>query len=192
MYHKKRVSLCDKQQRIIIIGTSCSGKTTLAQQVSQQLAIKHVELDELHWLPGWQEREPAVFRQMVTDVVSGDSWVVDGNYSIVRDILWSRATRIIWLDYPLSTVLFHAVKRTVMRVTTRLPVCAGNVETFRQAFFSRDSIIWWVLKTYHKNRRKYPKLLASELAAHTEVVICKSRKDTKQFLHWSVNRWRAK
>ena len=76
MYHKKRVSLCDKQQRIIIIGTSCSGKTTLAQQVSQQLAIKHVELDELHWLPGWQEREPAVFRQMVTDVVSGDSWVV--------------------------------------------------------------------------------------------------------------------
>ena len=76
MYHNEGVSLCSKQQRIIIIGTSCSGKTTLAQQVSQQLAIKHVELDELHWLPGWQEREPAVFRQMVTDVVSGDSWVV--------------------------------------------------------------------------------------------------------------------
>jgi adenylate kinase family enzyme len=48
MYHNKGGSLCGKQQRIIIIGTSCSGKTTLAQQVSQQLAIKHVELDELH------------------------------------------------------------------------------------------------------------------------------------------------
>lgn len=171
-----------KPRRIVVIGTSCSGKTTLARKIAQQLAIKHIELDELHWLPDWQEREPVIFRQLVEEAIAGDSWVVDGNYSIVRDILWPRATMIVWLDYPFSTVLFQAVKRTVTRVITRQTVCAGNTESFRLAFLSRESIIWWVLETYHKRRQEYPALLASELVAHADVKICKNRKEARRFL----------
>jgi len=38
-------------KRIVIIGTSCSGKTTLAKTIALKLNIKHIELDKLHWKP---------------------------------------------------------------------------------------------------------------------------------------------
>lgn len=37
--------------RVVIIGTSCSGKTTLAGTLAAALATPHIELDALHWLP---------------------------------------------------------------------------------------------------------------------------------------------
>lgn len=169
-------------QRIVIIGTSCSGKSTLARQLSQQLSIQYIELDELHWLPDWQERDVADFRHLVTEAVAGESWVVDGNYSCVRDILWPHATLIVWLNYPLLTVLFQAVKRTLMRTITRQPVCAGNTETFWRALLSRDSIIRWILQTHYEYQREYSVLLESELTAQAKVIICSSRQETKQLL----------
>jgi hypothetical protein len=31
--------------------------------------------------------------------VAGNASVLDGNYGIVRDLVWRRATHLIWLDY---------------------------------------------------------------------------------------------
>ena len=39
--------------RIVVVGTSGVGKTTLAKDIAAALAIPHVELDALHWDPGW-------------------------------------------------------------------------------------------------------------------------------------------
>jgi len=88
-------------QRISVVGTSGSGKTTLARQIFQSIDIPHIELDALHHEPNWTEAPIDVFRKRVEQSLSGNSWVVDGNYSKVRDIVWSRADTVIWLDYPL-------------------------------------------------------------------------------------------
>ena len=61
--------------------------------------VPHVELDAIHWLPGWVEQDPAEFRAGVSQAIAGPRWVVDGNYTRVRDLVWSRATTIIWLNY---------------------------------------------------------------------------------------------
>jgi adenylate kinase family enzyme len=106
-------SIPDCGRRISVVGTSGSGKTTLARQISQRLAIPHVELDALHHEPDWQEAPIDVFRKRVEQSLSSDSWVVDGNYSKVRDIVWSRADTVVWLDYSLPVIMTRLLRRTL-------------------------------------------------------------------------------
>jgi adenylate kinase family enzyme len=75
------------QHRIIIIGTSCSGKSTLAKHLKKKLVIPHIEMDHLYWAPDWRPVPPEDFQQKVAMSVKSESWIVDGNYSSVRDLI---------------------------------------------------------------------------------------------------------
>ncbi|NQY64279.1 MAG: adenylate kinase [Alteromonadaceae bacterium] len=169
-------------KKIVIIGTSCSGKSTLAVKLSKILKFDHIELDELHWLPNWQEREDTEFCRLVDSKTSGDSWVVSGNYSASRDILWDKADTIIWLNYPFTLIFYRALVRCFVRASTRQKLFAGNVETFRHSFLSKESILLWVLKTYHANKRKYLKLLNSGMTKNKQVFIFKKQNQLDQYL----------
>lgn len=175
------LSLSDCGRRISLVGTSGSGKTTLARQISQHLAIPHVELDALHHEPNWQEAPIHVFRKRVERSLSSDSWVVDGNYSQVRDMVWSRADTVVWLDYTLSVIMTRLLQRTIRRVVTQEELWSGNRETWRQTF-SRDSILLWTLQTYRQNRQKYPVLFAQPEYAHLKIVHLRSPKTTQAWL----------
>lgn len=168
-------------QRISVVGTSGSGKTTLARQISQRLAIPHIELDALYHEPNWTEAPTDVFRKRVEQALSGDSWVVDGNYSKVRDIVWSRADTVLWLDYPLPVIMRRVVRRTFQRVVKQEELWNGNRETW-QTTFSRDSIILWALTTYQKNRNQYLILLSQPEYAHLKILHLRSPKTTHTWL----------
>ncbi|BAU44279.1 AAA family ATPase [Leptolyngbya sp. O-77] len=171
-----------RPQRIAIVGTSGTGKTTLAQQVGRQLGITHVELDALHWEPNWTAAPPEVFRARVAEALTGDRWVVDGNYSSVRDLVWGRADTIVWLDYPFGLVLWRSLRRAIWRSTSGIELWSGNRETWRQTFFSHDSILLWVLRTYHRRRREYPLLFSQPEYAHLRVVRVRSPQETRSWL----------
>ncbi|MFT7131416.1 MAG: hypothetical protein ACI81O_000118 [Cyclobacteriaceae bacterium] len=132
------------------------------------------------------EREDGEFRALVSQVVLADSWVLDGNYSVVRGIVWPRATTMIWLNYSFGLVLFRAFTRSVIRAATRQPLFSGNIETFRQTFLSRESIIWWVLKTYHLKRRSYAILLQEKKAKGVNVIEFNSQKTVDAYLKNSL------
>jgi adenylate kinase family enzyme len=168
-------------QRISVVGTSGSGKTTLAREISQRLAIPHVELDYLHWEPNWTEVPNEVMRQRLDVALSSNSWVVDGNYSKVRDLVWGRADTIVWLDYSWFVVMSRIVPRTFSRVVTQKEVCNGNRETWKTTF-SQDSIILWALQTYSKNRREYPLLLQKPEYTHLNLVHLRSPQAAQNWL----------
>jgi len=167
-------------ERIIVIGSSCAGKSTFAQKLAKKLNKKYIELDQLHWLPNWQERSDPEFRHLVDTATASRSWIVDGNYSVTRDITWPKATCIIWLNMPFHVVLYSAFKRSLMRAITQEKVCAGNTESFRHSFFSRESVILWVLKTYFPKRHSYRKLLA--LHQNISIVELNNRKAIQAYL----------
>ena len=148
-------------RRINVIGTSSVGKTTTAAAIAALLRVPHVELDALHWEPGWREAAPDVLRARVRDAISGDGWVVDGNYAMVRDLVWERVEAVVWLDLPLRTVLSRYVTRTIRRVARREELWSGNRESLSSHLFSRDSLLWWILTTYRRRRREYPPQLAA-------------------------------
>ena len=167
---------------IVVIGSSCSGKSTFSQKLSNKMALEYIELDQLHWLPNWQERADDEFRGLVKQATASDTWVLDGNYSVVRDIVWPRATKIIWLNHSFSLVLYRSFTRSIVRAVTKKKLFAGNVETFKQTFFSRDSIILWVLQTYHQKRKRYNKLLPQLKFQGIEIIELNNQKQVQQYL----------
>jgi adenylate kinase family enzyme len=148
-------------RRVNVVGTSCSGKTTFAAALANTLGIPHVELDALHWEPNWKEASSEAMRERVAAAVAGDSWVVDGNYSVSRDLVWARADAVIWLDYPLRTILRRYWIRTRRRLLSREEIWpgTGNRERLGNHLVGREGLLWWILSTYHRRRREYPILM---------------------------------
>ncbi len=169
-------------RRIVVIGSTCSGKTTLAAQLAQLLGVCHVELDALNWQPNWIQSPPEVFRACVADALSANAWVVDGNYSKARDIVWGRADTIIWLDYALPVILARLTKRTLRRVITRQELWNGNRETLRGALLSRDSLFMWALKTYRRRRKETPIWFAKPEYWHLTIIHLRSPRATERWL----------
>ncbi|HRE58423.1 MAG TPA: adenylate kinase [Candidatus Kapabacteria bacterium] len=170
--------------KIVVVGTSGSGKTTLAMKIKAALRIPHIHLDSLYWLPNWRERSVEEFRRITKEALSAtDSWVCDGNYSAVRDLIWREATHIIWLNYSPGLVFWRGLKRTCRRVFLKEEFIHGNYESFTHAFLSRNSILWWILTTYKVRRKRYPLLLeAEQKKRNVHVVIVHNPHELEKFL----------
>src|SRR4051794_6645342 len=106
-------------RRIAVVGPSGVGKSTMATALAKRLGLPHVELDALHWEPNWTEANPEVLRERVTQALSGPGWIVDGNYSKLRDLIWGQAELVVWLDFTLSVVMRRLFRRTVARAVKR-------------------------------------------------------------------------
>lgn len=145
-------------ERVIVVGTSCCGKTTFSRRLAAILGQSHIELDALHWGPHWVAKPTEEFRRLVERAVAGERWVADGNYRAVRDVIWPKATAVIWLNYSFITVFRRALMRTLRRSLSGEELYAGNRESLWRAFLSRESILWWVITTFTRRRRNYREL----------------------------------
>jgi adenylate kinase family enzyme len=168
-------------QKVVVIGTSGSGKTTFARSLAARLGFSHVELDSLSWGPNWTERPVEEFSALVQEATNVSNWVCDGNYSKVRDLLWRRADTIIWLDYSLWVVMRRVIWRTMRRVFLREVLWSGNREEFWRTF-TRDSIIWWAWTTHARRKREYPERLARPENAHLTVFRFASPREAERWL----------
>lgn len=159
-------------KRIVVIGTTSSGKSTLAKQISERFDMDFIELDALHWEPNWQEAPLEVFRERVRLATRSNVWVAAGNYHVVRDLVWPQAQAVIWLDYPFPIVFWRLLKRTVYRSVTKEKLFAGNVESFgtHLKLWSEDSLFHWLFKTYWRRKRETPLLLARPEHSHLALI----------------------
>ena len=114
--------------------------------------------------------------------MKGDRWVVDGNYSKIRDIVWSQADTVVFLDYPFWLVMGRLLQRTLRRSLKQEELWNGNRESIYKSFLSQDSILIWMLKTYSKNRKKYPALLQQSEYKHLSFIHLQSPQLTKTWL----------
>ena len=168
--------------RIVVIGNTGSGKTAVASRAAEALDVTHIELDALHWEPDWVEASRDVFRQKVTDAIQIDSWVSDGNYSKVRDILWKRADTIIWLDYPFHVSFLRLLRRTIRRIIYREELWNDNRESLRMAF-STDSILLWSIKTHSRRKREYPEIMKDPEYSHIKFHRHRNPEETEAWLN---------
>ena len=157
-------------RRISIIGSTGSGKSTLGKSLSARLGVEHTELDDLYWLPEWCERDGSEFRQLVDQATAAPAWVIDGGYSEVRDLVWGRADTLIWLDQSLPRTTLQLIRRTFLRNARHVSCCNGNIESWGRSL-GRDSIIRFLFKTYHRNRRLLPEALRQYGDGKTVIVL---------------------
>lgn len=171
--------------RIVIIGSTGSGKSTLAEQLSQRLGLEFIELDALSWMPGWVQRPTEDFRALVQQQVISERWVMAGNYSSVRDISWSRAQAVIWLDYPFWTIFRQLFRRTLKRWWTQELLWGTNRETLWQQlklWSPQDSLFSWLIVTYSRRRREYPILFQQPEYRHLHLIHLHTPQETRVWL----------
>jgi adenylate kinase family enzyme len=167
--------------RVVVVGTSGSGKTTFAKSLARCVNVPHIELDALNWGPNWTERPAEEFHAGVTEAMAAPAWICDGNYSRVREMLWQRATTLVWLNYSFPVVFYRAVHRTVTRAISRERLYSGNRESLRQ-IVDPDWIPWWVIRTFRRRRREYGALLKSRRFEHLQVMEFRKPRDAEEFL----------
>ena len=169
-------------RRVVVGGSTASGKTTFARELAYRVGVPAIELDAIRHGPNWTETPDPIFRERVAAATAGDAWVVDGNYSFVRDLTWGRADTLVWLDYPLWLVLWRLFWRTNRRIIQRERLWNDNRERFSNAYLSKDSLYVWVFRSYWRRRRMWPRFLAEPMHAGLVVHRFRSPADATRWL----------
>lgn len=169
-------------QRIQIVGLSGAGKTTLGRLIAGRFGLPLIDLDALYWEPGWVEVGHAELSRRLARQVSGDGWVVAGNYlRTTEPQLWSRLTQLVVLDLPLLLLLWRTVHRTVRRSLTGEPCCNGNHESLARVLH-HDGVVRHLLRSWRDRRTRYAALADHPALAHMQVVHLRSRRAVRDFV----------
>jgi adenylate kinase family enzyme len=116
------VRLARRSSRIMVIGCSGGGKSTLSRKLSARLGLTHISMDkEFFWLPDWVKRQKAEERQLITDTVNGEGWLMDGTGPSTFDIRVPRTQLILWVRMPRWLCLWGICKRAFFHLGKTRP-----------------------------------------------------------------------
>jgi adenylate kinase family enzyme len=151
--------------RVNVKGISGSGKTTFSRELAERLGVPYLELDAIHHGPNWTEATAVELQVRVREFMASapEGWVIDGNYEgKLGDLVVDTADRIVWLDLPLRVSLRRLLLRTVTRIRDDVELWNDNQESWRGAFWGRDSLFAWTLRSWFRHRREWPRKFADD------------------------------
>ncbi|MER5528470.1 adenylate kinase [Streptomyces sp. NPDC002677] len=140
-------------ERILVVGVTGAGKSTLAQTLSSRLGLPYHEMDAVYFNgPDWAVNDKLT--EDVSRLAAGSRWIIDSlGYPEVRDLLWDRADTVIWLDYPRRVIMPRVLRRSFRRSATREVLFGGNRETWT-GWLSREHPAWWAWSQHGARRRE--------------------------------------
>lgn len=145
----------------VISSASGNGKTTVGRMLASRLEVPFVELDALVHGSNWNETPNDDLRLALEPTLSGDGWVIDGNYSSkLGDVILREADTVVWLDLPVHVWLPRLLLRTLRRIALREELWNGNRESLKGALWGRDALIPFALRMHRVRRTTYPERLA--------------------------------
>ena len=180
-------------RRIIVVGGSSAGKSTLALRLAAHLGVPFIELDALHWEPGWVEAERGEFRRRVQVAIGPVSWVMAGNYTEKQqDVSWPAADTVVWLDLGLLTMLRRGVRRSWRRWRTREPLFGGenreDILDHLRLWDPERSLIAYSIKTHRSRRRRYEAYMRDPRWGHLTFIRLRSEQDVERWLDGILSR----
>jgi adenylate kinase family enzyme len=175
--------------RIAVIGTSGAGKTMFARRIASRLHLPHIELDAINWQAGWRDltrHAPDEFIRRVTEAIQAEAWVADGNYGLVRDRVWQRATHLVWLDYERRLIMIRVIRRSLIRAILRTELWAGNRERWHH-MLRPSHPIRWAWSNWARRRSETEERLARRDNADLVVLRLRHPKEADEALKFLVN-----
>ena len=136
-------------KRIIIIGNSGGGKTTVSRKFGELLGLPVTHLDYLYWNAGWVRTPTDIWEEKVRVMIAEPEWILEGNFNGTLALRLTRADTVIFLDYNRIVCLGGALKRWYKnRGRTRPDMPEGCLEKIDFAFFK------WILWDFPRRSRK--------------------------------------
>ena len=171
--------------RILILGRTGSGKTTLARELAAALDVPHVELDSLYFGPDFSTAPLPLLRERTSEAISGERWVTDGNKRAVRDLVWPRADTVIWLDYGFHVSVWRLAKRARARTSSLSAKAAedgGSRAGVPKQMLAAGRGVLKALRSHRGQRKEYPRLFAEPANRHLAVARLRSPAATREWL----------
>ena len=162
-------------ERILIVGNSGAGKSTMARALSEKTGLPVVHLDRLFWRENWQHIAREEFDALLRQELEKPQWIIDGNYDRTVSMRLAYCDTVIYLDYPRWQCLLGVVKRVITSYGKVRPDMAdGCPERFDWEFMK------YVWNYNRENREKlYRKLNALD---RVNVIVFRNRKEGNVFL----------
>jgi adenylate kinase family enzyme len=167
-----------RPSRVLVGGTSGSGKSSLAREISTRTGLPYTEIDALHHGPGWTVRPEFLVE---VEVLSGQPrWVTEYQYAQARPMLLSRCDLVVYLLLPRALVMGRVVRRTVRRALRREVLWNGNVEPpLRTLLTDRDHIIRWAWRTHGLGPVRVDDIAAG--FPHLPIVVLRSPREAEEW-----------
>lgn len=174
----KAAALLRQSERIMVIGCSGGGKSTLSRKLSSRFDLPYFSMDkEFFWLAGWVKRAKDEERRLITAVVDGERWLMDGTGPSTFDLRVPRAQLVIWVRMPRWLCLWGICKRALFHFgRTRPDMAPGCLERVPDREFL--TYIW----TFEK---RFAPMVIAGLDRHgpdVPVFQLKSRRDVNHLL----------
>jgi adenylate kinase family enzyme len=161
-------------KKVLVIGSCGAGKSTFAKKLSKCTGINLIHLDQEYWKPNWVRTNSDVFKKKVAELISGDEWIIDGNYNSTMGMRISAADTIIFLDFSRWICLYRTLKRRLRNNRVDTISCCKESVTFE--------IIKWVTWTFPRINRKEILSRINKVKKEKDIIILKSNKQLKNFL----------
>jgi len=162
----------------MILGSSGSGKSTMAQRLGECTGLPVVHLDSISWQPGWVEAPKDEFAEKLREIVRGEAWIIDGNYrKWALNARLERADTVIFLDFSRYTCLFRAIRRWIKYYGQTRPDMGEGCP---------EKIDMWLIKWiwgYPKRARGSTLEWLAEIQPPKRVYILKGNRAVKKFLN---------
>lgn len=163
-------------RRVLIIGNSGGGKSTLARRLGEKLGLPVVHLDVLFWKPGWTESSDEEFHARIAEYQAGEAWIADGNFGGSWPLRMPAADTIIWIDQPPWLCLLRAIWRVAQyRDATRPDMAEGCRESIDFKFYH-------FILTYDRKVRPRLERALAEHGAHARIVRLRSDREIDAFV----------
>ena len=165
-------------QKIRIVGSVGSGKTTLAKALSKELQIPYFELDNVVWkrVPtGEVKRTEQERNDYLSSLIESNCWIIDGvHFQDWALHTFDRSELVIFLDPAYLIRVFRITLRYMKQISGKE---ASHYEPTFKIF--KDMFKW----NHDYEYQTKPKLLSYLEKNEMNYVLIKNEKDLKRFLH---------
>lgn len=135
--------------RVLILGCSGTGKSTLAKLIGKKFNMEVIHLDQHFHKPNWEMRDIEEFREIVKKLILKDKWVIDGNYSKTLPDRIKRADLIIFFDFPSYFCVYRILKRS-FKTKLGIEIRTDLAEGCEEKWFDKEFVkfVWNFKKTH--------------------------------------------
>lgn len=157
-------------RKIMVIGCPGSGKSRFSRLLAERIGLPLYHLDMIYWKSDRTTVPREEFKQRLSEILSKDCWLIDGNYGSTMEMRLSECDTVFFFDYP-TELCISGIKERFGKPRPDMPWTETEEDPEFIEFISNF------------NKESRPKILALfEKYPTKKVVTFRSREETDQYL----------